>query len=78
MKNPSHTDNHLNERLNKFLITEIKKEDLALYIRRVLFVISQNTLETQDSGLYTDWLSKGHFWLNELAECLDPYLEKEN
>lgn len=79
MKNPSHTDNHSNQeqKIINFFKKEIEKETLALYIRRLLFVISKNALESQESGLYFEWLSKSHFWLNELAECLDPYLDKE-
>ncbi len=77
MKNPSHTDNQ-ELKINEFFTTEIDNKSMALYIRRTLFVISKNALETQESGMYFDWLAKGYFWLNELAERLDPYLDKKD
>ncbi len=53
MKNPSHTDNQ-ELKINEFFTTEIDNKSMALYIRRTLFVISKNALETQESGMYFD------------------------
>jgi hypothetical protein len=69
-------ENHSNQKLNDFFTTEIEKEKMALYIRRLLFTVSKQNLENNEDGLYKNWISDGYYWLNEFAETIDPYLEK--
>ena len=34
-------------------------------------------LRTEDNTFNKDWISEGHFWLTQLAEILEPQLEKD-
>jgi hypothetical protein len=64
---------------SNFFTKQIEKETMALYIRRLLFAVSKQTLETNcDDGFRKNYISDGYYWLNEFAELIDPYLEKNN
>ena len=76
------TTNHLSEeveaRLSEFFTKTINPEEMAKTIRQVNYVLSLcairgcETVETEFNNLEDNF-----YWLNKLAEVLDPYLEVE-
>ena len=64
-----------NERLNLFFEKNIDAVTMAKYIRRVNYILALTTIrESDDNPIDKDWLDNGYYWLNELAEVLDPDL----
>ncbi|MNF87236.1 hypothetical protein D3C84_696950 [compost metagenome] len=65
-------------RLIEFFTKTINSEDMAKTIRQVNYVLSLcairgcETVETEFNNLDDNF-----YWLNKLAEVLDPYLEVE-
>ncbi|MBF4514991.1 hypothetical protein IRZ71_01470 [Flavobacterium sp. ANB] len=65
-------------RLTNFLINTIEPKDLAKTIRQVnhaLSMCSMRGCETLESQL--NHVDDNFYWLNKLAEVLDPYLDVE-
>ncbi|OMQ08468.1 hypothetical protein [[Flexibacter] sp. ATCC 35103] len=75
------TENHLKEveaRLRDFFITVIDSKDLARKIRQVNYVLALSLMrgcETVESEANN--IEDNFYWLNKLAEVLDPYLDVE-
>ncbi len=65
------------QKIKEFFETRISRQDLALYVRRAIYIMSKNAIENEDYSVNKDWLEKGFYWLNDFAETIDPYLEKE-
>lgn len=81
MKNPSHTDNHNNERLNHFLTKIVDEKDLAKILRRASYLITLSFIRSEEKNnpMSPEWADESYYFLNELAECLDPVLyDKED
>lgn len=79
MKNPSHTDNNYsNEKLNHFLSKEVDEQSLAMILRRAAYLIALSFIrhDEQSNCMNQDWTDESFYFLNELAECLDPSLNK--
>ncbi len=64
------------QKIMEFFKKTVDKESMALYIRRSVYVMSKLALSHNDDDFNKAWLDDGFFYLNELAETLDPYLEK--
>ncbi|PAM93143.1 hypothetical protein B4N84_19360 [Flavobacterium sp. IR1] len=65
-------------KLIDFFSNTISPEDLAKAIRKLNYVIALGTLR-EDPTLKNELINieNSFFWLNELAEVLDPYLNLE-
>jgi hypothetical protein len=72
-------ENHSKEvevRLRDFFITVIDSKDLARKIRQVNYVLALSLMrgcETVESEINS--IEDNFYWLNKLAETLDPYLD---
>jgi hypothetical protein len=77
MSNIVITENDL--KIIKFFKSEIRKEAFAKHLRRMLHINTKMMLEGDSDYVlsYKDWVNEGQFWLNEFAEFIDPYLDKE-
>ena len=65
-------------RLLNFFNTKIDPQDMAKAIRQVNYILALGVMrehETLQNGI--DNLENSFFWLNELAEVLNPYLIEE-
>lgn len=65
-------------RLNDFFIDVIDPKDIAKMIRQVNYTLSLCAMrgcETLDSEM--KYIDDNFYWLNRLAEVLDPYLDVE-
>lgn len=75
------TENHLEEveaRLKDFFIDVMDPKDVAKAIRQVNYVLSLAVMrecETVESEIKN--IEDNFYWLNKLAEVLDPYLDVE-
>jgi hypothetical protein len=66
------------EKLMKFFDKEIDPKHLAQIIRRYNHEISLMMIrDNQNNVINKQWIDDGFYWLNELAEIIDPNL-KEN
>ncbi len=65
-------------RLTEFFNSSIDSKSMAKTIRQVNFLIALNAMR-EDGFTTTETINieEGFFWLNELAEILDPYLGVE-
>ncbi len=61
----------------EFVSKEVSPEYLALCIRRFKEETIRMMLRTEDDLFNKEWLSEGHFWLTQLAEILEPQLQKD-
>jgi hypothetical protein len=64
------------QKLMEFFNSMVNRKDMALYIRRSVYVMSKLALSNNDDNFRKEWIDDGFYYLNELAETLDPYLEK--
>lgn len=71
---------YVNTKLNQLLDKEIDPKTLAKYIRRVNYILSLTMIrnDQEKNPIDKDWADNGFYWLNELAETLDPVLESED
>lgn len=63
-----------------FFNNVIEPKDLAKAIRQSNYLIALSIVRENENGtIYSqkENIEKGFYWLNELAEILDPYLEVE-
>lgn len=60
-------------KLNDFFTQRIDIEDMAKLIRQVNYTLALGLLK--DEAITN--LESNYYWLNELAEILNPYLDKE-
>ncbi|MBF2093078.1 hypothetical protein [Flavobacterium psychrophilum] len=79
MKNPSHTDNYSNQKLNHFLSKIINEKQMAQTLRRSAYLIALAFIRSDENinPMSPEWTDNSFYFLNELAECLDPILEDE-
>ncbi|MDP5199144.1 hypothetical protein [Flavobacterium sp. DG2-3] len=63
-------------RLNNFFTNVIDPKDMAKAIRQANYMLTLSVIRERDS-LGKINLENFYYWLNELAEVLDPYLEVE-
>ena len=70
---------YTNNKLNKFLDKRIDEKTLAKCIRRVNYILSLSIIRNDEdkNPIDKDWAVNGFYWLNELAEVLDPVLDNE-
>ncbi len=68
-----------NEKLAEFFKKQISHTDMALYIRRINYILSLTAIRYDENHnvLNKEWLDDGFYWLNEFAETLDPCLSIE-
>ena len=82
LKNKTMTTNSFSKevetRLKEFFIDVMDPKDLAKTIRQVNYVLSLAVMrecETVESEIKN--IEDNFYWLNKLAEALDPYLDVE-
>ncbi|URM38148.1 MULTISPECIES: hypothetical protein [Flavobacterium] len=65
-------------RLTEFFNNSIDSKSMAKTIRQVNYMLALNVIR-EDGFLKTETinLEDSFFWLNQLAEALDPYLDVE-
>ena len=66
-----------NERLNEFLKSTIEPASLAKKLRRANYILAITNLTDKENSIDMDWANDSYFWINELAEILDPNLDIE-
>ena len=66
-----------NERLNEFLKSTIEPVSLAKHLRRANYILAISQLTDEESSTDKKWANDRYFWINELAEILDPNLDIE-
>ena len=77
-ENKELTTNISNERLNSFFNETIDGSTMAKYIRRVNYILALTAIrQNNDNPIDKEWLDDGYYWLNELAEVLDPNINIE-
>ncbi|MBF7092139.1 hypothetical protein IUY40_11365 [Flavobacterium sp. ALJ2] len=66
-------------RLINFLTTEINPLEMAKCIRRINHFLALTVIRNDDNRnpINKYWLEDDFYWLNELAETLNPHLEVE-
>ena len=64
-------------RIIEFISKEVSPVYLALCIRRFKEETIRMMLRTEDDLFNKEWISEGNFWLTQLAEILEPQLEKD-
>ena len=65
------------QQIIEFISKSIGTKELALIIRRFKEQTIRIVLKSDEDLYNKEWISEGHFWLTELAETLDPQLEKD-
>ncbi|GEM55198.1 hypothetical protein B0A58_01520 [Flavobacterium branchiophilum NBRC 15030 = ATCC 35035] len=70
------------QKLMEFFNSTIPKEIMAKHIRRAVYIMSKVAIDKnyeEEGKIYVlpEWIKDGFYWLNEFAEILDPYLDKE-
>ncbi len=63
------------QKLMQFFKETVDRKNMALYIRRSVYVMSKLALSNNEDNFRKEWIDDGFYYLNELAETLDPYLE---
>lgn len=65
-------------RLNEFFNQATDPESFAKAIRRVNYLLAMSLMrECETLQIDMKSVEEGYFWLNELAEILNPYLDAE-
>ncbi len=64
-------------RLMNFFNDRIDPIDMAKALRQVNFTLALNVMSEQENIQQETKLRDSFYWLNELAETLNPYLEIE-
>lgn len=78
MENRSHT-NEYNPKLAAFLNKIIDEKELAQSLRRAAYLIAMSFIRSEETTnpMCPKWTDDSFYYLNELAECLDPVLENK-
>jgi hypothetical protein len=63
-------------KLVDFFANDIDPQDMAKSIRKVNYLLALNAMK-EKGNLGVENLENCFYWLNELAEILNPYLEAE-
>ncbi|WP_374174693.1 hypothetical protein [Flavobacterium tructae] len=72
----NHFSKEIETRLIEFFVNSIDPKDMAKSIRQVNYALSVSSMrgcETIESEL--PYIDDNFYWLNKLAEILDPYLD---
>ncbi|PTD14374.1 hypothetical protein [Flavobacterium columnare] len=77
MKSENQQNQEFEAKLKEFFTLEIPKKDFAKYVRHLNFMVMTASLKEGNSILLQEEVANYTFWLNELAEILDPYLKAE-
>ncbi len=64
-------------RLTNFFNDRIDPQSMAKALRQVNFTLALNVMSEQENIQQETKLRDSFYWLNELAETLNPYLEVE-
>ncbi len=64
------------QQLDEMMSRLITPEDMARSARRFIYENTRMMLKLDEEEYNKEWIADGHYWLNELAEILDPQLEK--
>ncbi|MFC0777699.1 hypothetical protein [Flavobacterium sp. HJSW_4] len=64
-------------RLTEFFNNSIDSKSMAKTIRQVNYTLALNVLKNETTQPENINLEDSFYWLNKLAEILDPYLEVE-
>lgn len=65
-------------RLNEFFNQETDPKSFAKTIRKVNYLLAMSLMrDCETMQIDPKSVEEGYFWLNELAEILNPYLEIE-
>ena len=65
-------------RLNEFFNQETDPKSFAKTIRKVNYLLALSLMrECETMQIDSKSVEEGYFWLNELAEILNPYMEIE-
>ncbi|MDA6070486.1 hypothetical protein NJT12_12730 [Flavobacterium sp. AC] len=76
--NKNHLSKEVETRLKDFFIDVMDPQDMAKKIREVNYALSLCVMrgcETMESEINN--IEDNFYWLNKLAEALDPYLDVE-
>lgn len=69
---------NVEHQMNDFFTDKISPKDFAKRVRRLNHLVALFALRVNENeGLNKEWLEDGFYWINELAETLDPFLEIE-
>ena len=69
-------ENEVIARLENYLQKDIYPKDLALRFRRLKLELVKFILQDTEEIYRKDWVSDGLYYLDNLVEMLDPYLEE--
>lgn len=64
------------KKILEFFQSTISPEQMAQLTRRTNYLIGLTAIRNADPNVKKEWLDDGYYWLNELAEVLDPVLDK--
>ena len=67
---------YTNEKLIEFFEKTIDPEAMARYIRRINYILALTVIRMDENKnpINPEWLDDGFYFLNELAEILEPNL----
>lgn len=64
--------------INEFFIKITDRKTFAKTTRRFLLETIKLVLASEDDKFNKEWITDGHFWLNDFCELIDPQLEENN
>lgn len=76
---PEQENTTTNKKLDVFLSTIVDEKQLAQSLRQSAYLISLSFMRSNPNDNYMDpeWTENSFYFLNELAEVLDPVLTNE-
>lgn len=68
-----------NPRVNEFLDKVVDEKTLAQSLRRAAYLIALSFIRSDEknNAMNQEWTDDSYYFLNELAEVLDPVLENK-
>lgn len=68
-----------NPKLIEFFTKDVDAKDFAKSLRRATYLIALSYMRSDDvnNPMSKEWTDESYYFLNELAEILDPVLESE-
>ena len=75
--NTSHTKIYSNPKLENFFAKIVDDKDMANILRRATYLIALSFIRSEENKnpMSPEWTDETFYFLNELAECLDPMLD---
>ena len=66
-----------NQKLTAFFTAQVDVKDFAKSLRRAAYLIALSYIRSEDNTnpMSKEWTDESYYFLNELAEVLDPVLE---